>query len=73
MSDVHEKDKTSIDDVSRAFGDMLGAELRPSLREKVATLVELVYTKGRLRGYQEAVETSKALLERATTERPVTQ
>lgn len=70
MANVHEKDQDSINEVARAFGDIAGNNIRPSDREKVAVLVELVYAKGRLRGYQDAVETGKALLERAASERP---
>lgn len=69
MKDIHEKDKASIDEVKNGLADLLRAEEHPSLREKIHVLVELVYAKGRLRGYQEAVEVGAKALGIADTDR----
>lgn len=74
MNGVHEKDKESVDEAARGLA--LQAGYSPEIRERISLIVDLVYAKGRLRGYQEAVETSARVIAEmkalgdAPTERP---
>lgn len=56
---IHEDDQTGIDAVARGIVEK--GKFSAAVHESISRLLEIIYERGRLRGYQEAVEVEKQI------------
>ena len=54
---IHEDDESGIAAVSQGIGDK--GNFSQAVRTSIDRLLEIIYERGRLRGYQEALEVDK--------------